>query len=331
MKSRKVMSALIIALLALSMLVHSVSAEDFKIDPTEVTVAAGSIGGSWYLVCTAMFDVFSRNIEGLRFSVIPGGGLSNPITLNQKEAEFGILYTTNLWAAYHGEEPYEEPITDLRGIARLGTQSVLHNFVRTGAGINSIKELAESQQGIRLDAGTRGLAGELHVERMLNMHGVSYADIRSWGGSVIHSSYSEASNRLIDGHIDAFFNNDVIGQPLWVELATAANVVLLPQEEEAVEKMVDNYGYSRHIIPAGSYRGQDEDVLTTSQDAVFVCHKDTPEELVYMITKLIFERQDRLIAAYGELKNINIETAIPENAPLHPGAERYYREIGAIE
>ena len=298
---------------------------------TEVKMSAGGIGGSWFVMSTALFKTFSTYIDGLKYTIVPGGGVANPIAIKNKDADFALVYTTNLWSAYHGGEEYGGiPIEQIRGIARLGMADVVHNFVLTKTGINSIKEIYEKKPRIKLDTGTLGLAGELAVKRMLELHGVTYEDIKSWGGNIIHSDYSEAVDRLRDGHIDGFFNNDLIGKPLFAELALSADVKLLPQEEAVVKQMIEEYGYNRAIIPAGTYKGQEEDILTTSQEPVLVVDKDVDEELVYQMTKLIFERRQELINTYAPFKNLDIKNAVPTQAPLHPGALRYYKEKGIL-
>ncbi|MBA7533579.1 hypothetical protein ES705_25820 [subsurface metagenome] len=298
---------------------------------TEVKMAAGGIGGSWFVMSTALFKTFSTYIDDFKYTIVPGGGVANPIAIKNKDVDFALVYTTNLWSAYHGGKEYNDtPIEQIRGIARLGMADVVHNFILSKKGINSIKEIYEKKPKIKLDTGTLGLAGELAVSRMLELHGITYEDIKSWGGNIIHSSYSEAVNRLRDTHIDGFFNNELIGKPLFVELTQSTNVNLLPQEEGVVKQMIEKYGYNRAIIPAGTYEGQEKDILTTSQEPVLVVDKDVDEELVYQMTKLIFEYRQELINTYAPFKNLDIKNAVPTQAPLHPGALRYYKEKGIL-
>lgn len=332
MRKSKIFTVLVLSLFLLTAIANLAWADTFKVEPEEgkVTMAAGSIGGSWFVMSAALFDLFAKNIDGLQYSIVPGGGVSNPMTLRNKEADFALVYTTNVYSAYNGEEPYGKPIKEIRGIAKLGMADVVHNFVRAKTGIRSFKEFAEKKPSLKVDTGTKGLAGELAVKRMLELHGVSYENIKSWGGSVIHSSYTEATERLKDGHIDAFMNNDLIGKPLWKELVQSVKINILAQDEEVVKQMVENYGYSRAVIPAGTYKGQEEDILTTSQEPVLIAHKDTSENLVYMMTKLMFEHKKRLVSAYSPFVNLNIKKAIPQNCPLHPGAEKYYKEVGLL-
>jgi len=333
MKNKKLLTILLITLFLITASFNMVFAENYEISSEEgqVTVAAGSIGGGWFTTSTALFDLFSRNIDGLKYSIVPGGGVSNPTTLQREEAQIVVVYTTNIFSAYNGEEPYGEPIDEMRGIARLGMADVVHNFVRASTGFDSFSQIADEKPALKIDTGTRGLAGELAVKRMLELHGISYDNIKEWGGSVIHSSYSEATDRLKDGHIDAFMNNDLVGKPLWKEMAQSVNINILSQDEEVVKQMVEKYGYSRAVIPAGTYKGQDEDVLSTSQETAIAVHKDVSEDLVYWMTKLMFEEKERLVSAFDAFKHLDIEKAPTQNCPLHPGAARYYRERGIID
>jgi TRAP transporter TAXI family solute receptor len=308
------------------------AAAKFKIKPTQVTAAAGSTGGSWFIISTAFFSIFGDNIEGLTYSIIPGGGVANPITVNRKDAQFSMGYSTNLWAAYNGKAPYKETLTDSRAIANLNVASVIHPWMLKSAGFTTLKEIATKKHRLKIDTGTRGTGGELAAQRSLALHGMSYETIRSWGGSITHSAYTEAIDRMRDGHIEAFMNDDVIGVPVYVELSQSRDVVLLPQDPEAIKKMASEYGYTPTFIPANTYRGQTRDVASTAQSHVFFCHKDMPDDLVYNMTKLIFANKPRLVATHKLFEKLDPAMGPKDlTIPLHPGAERYYREIGAMK
>lgn len=323
-------SCLLISLLAFETSI----AEEYEIEPINVNAAAGSTGGSWFIISTAFFDLFDDHIDGLSYSIQPGGGVSNPISVQRKDAHFGMGYTTNLWAAYNNEDPYEEreKMKDLRGIANINVSSVLQPFILQKTGITSVKEIAEKEFPVKLDTGTRGTGGELAARRTLEVEGASYEDIKSWGGSITHSAYREAIDRMKDGHIDMFMNDDIIKVPLYVELTSARDVNLLPVSEGSINKLVNEYGYSPAEVPANTYKNQDDDIKTIAQHHVFFCHKDMPAELVYAMTKLIFTNKDRLESAHKMFSNLD-EEAGHKNfpIPLHPGAKRYYQEVGVLD
>jgi TRAP transporter TAXI family solute receptor len=308
------------------------AAAKFKINPTQLTVAAGSTGGSWFIISTAFFSLFGDNIEGLSYSIIPGGGVANSITVNRKDAHFGMGYSTNLWAAYYGKDPYKEKFTNNRAIANLNVASVLHPWILRNTGFTNIREIANKKYKLKVDTGPRGTGGELAAQRCLALHGASYENIKAWGGSVTHSSYTEATDRMQDGHIEAFINDDIVGIPVFIELSQARDVVLMPQDPEVIKKMAGEYGYTPTVIPANIYKGQTREVPTTAQSHVFFCHKDMPDDLVYQMTKLIFTSKSRLVATHKLFEKLNPAVG-PKDLPieLHPGAARYYKEIGVLK
>jgi len=109
-------------------------------------------------------------------------------------------------------------------------------------------------------------------------------------------------------------------------------VLFLPMDESVQDEMVTRYGYGRAVIPAGTYAGQTEDVASTAQHFVFFTHKDAPEDLVYAMTRLTFENKDDLVAAHSLFEALDRAVG-PRDfpIPLHPGAERYYREMGLLD
>lgn len=306
--------------------------KQFIIDIPEQTVAAGSTGGSWFITSTALFDLYNDNIEGLRYNIVPGGGVSNPISVHRGDAAIAMGYTTNLYSAYNGAAPYEEEFKDLRAVANINVASVLHPFILSDIPINSLKELGDKRYGISIDTGTRGTGGELAGSRTLAAHGASYDNIRDWGGSVTHSGYSEAMDRLKDGHIEAFMNDDIIRTPSFVDLTLARDVKLLPLDPSTIEELASNYGYTPSSIPSGSYKNQDSDIPTIAQHHVIFAHKDTSEELVYAMVKLMFENKEHLVQAHPLFENLDLAEG-PKNfpIPLHSGAERFYREAGVLD
>jgi len=325
--------AVVIALLVLFISMPSCfAAAKFKISPMQITAAAGSTGGSWFIISTAFFSLFGDNIQGLSYSIIPGGGVANSITVNKKDAQFGMGYNTNLWAAVNGQAPYKEKLVNNRAIANLNISSVLHPWILKSAGFSNLREIAAKKHRLKVDTGPRGTGGELAAQRALALHGLSYENIKAWGGSVTHSAYTEAIDRMQDGHIESFVNDDIVGVPVYIELSQARDVVLMPQDPEVIKKMAGEYGYTPAVIPANVYRGQTREVPSTAQSHVFFCNKDMPDDLVYEMTKLIFTNKPRLVATHKLFERLNPAVG-PKDLPIpvHPGAARYYKEVGALK
>lgn len=298
---------------------------------THVTVAAGSIGGSYFVMNTAMFDIFSKHLDGLAYAIVPGGSISNAIAINKGDAQFGLSFTNDLKSAVVGQSPYSEPMTEIRAIANVGFEARLHVFVTAELGVDSMEGLATEKPELRVDTGPRGTGSELAAKRVLELHGYSYDDIREHGGRVIHSQFREMVDRLKDGHLNALMYNDILGGPLFTDLVSSRDVRLLPLEESVIEILSSDFGYTPGLIPAGTYDGQNNDVATIKRHTIFICHKDMADDLVYMMTKLILEYRDDLASAYRALNIEPDKVATELPLQLHPGAARYYREHGLIE
>ncbi len=311
---------------------RSADADEFAIEAPPQTVAAGSIGGSWFIITTSFFELFANHIENLQYTIVPGGAISNPIAVDQGMATLAMGYTSMLKAAQDGVHPFQSAMPDLRGIANINAAGVVHAFVLADSGIEAWEDLAAKSYPLKVDTGPRGTGGELAASRALTLVGAGYDALRDWGGSITHSSYREATDRMKDGHIEAFINDDIIGNPTFVDLALARDVVLLPMQQTMIDEMVATHGYVPAVIPANTYEGQTVDIPSTAQHFVFMGHKDTPDDLVYAMTKLIFENKDHLVATHQIFAALDVAVG-PRHfpIPLHPGAARYYREVGVLD
>lgn len=325
---------LLIVVLLITIIGSSIVFAQGQSEEMNFTVFAGSHGGTWHIVTLAAWDLFSEKIPGLTYSIVPGGGVANIIALNRKDGIFGMGYTDSLVAGYYGREPYEEEMRDLRGMYNFHATAPQHAFITKSSNINSFRQIAEQQIGIKVDTGPIGTGGELMAKRIFEAYGITYEKIKEWGGSVTHSPYQEALGRVRDGHINMWINTQTSGEAILQELATSRDVILLPIDDEIREELIKKYGYNEVIIPAGTYKGTDVDISTITQNKVTICHKDAPEELVYTMTKLVFENLSRLRTVHIDYTFLKPETAVkgwPSEIPLHPGAERYYKEIGILE
>ena len=296
---------------------------------TRLTLSGGGMGGGWFIYLTALADVWEPNIPDLMTTVVPGAGISNIISVDEKLTDIGLTFNINAFEAIHGLEPFGKKYTDLRSLFNMRRPAIYHFPVLSRLGISSLDELVEKQYPIRIDSGQRGSGGELGVSRILEAHGVTYEDIRSWGGSVSFSSQSDAIGRIRDGHLDAVWNNATLGIPWLLDLTQTTEVTFLTLNEEAVEKLQKTYGYVPELVEAGVYPKQDQPFLSVSELAIAFVHKDMDEDLVYTLTKLVWENIDYLYKIHPGFEDMDPKTSwMDAGFELHPGAERYYREMG---
>jgi TRAP transporter TAXI family solute receptor len=207
--------------------------------------------------------------------------------------------------------------------------------VRRGSGITSLREVAETRPSLRVMTLVRGVTGEKAASQIFEAYGFTYDDIIAWGGSVEHTDFEVIANAVRDGRVDIFIQSIARGHPVFTELAIAGKIDILGVSDEAIDFMVERYGYSRGILPAGSFAGQDEDLNLPFSTTGLSTTDKMDDEMAYKITKAIVENKEMLITGHRAFEDFDPEQAwapqIIGGMQLHPGAERYFRERGMIQ
>ncbi|MCQ0972026.1 TAXI family TRAP transporter solute-binding subunit [Paracoccus sp. TK19116] len=218
----------------------------------------------------------------------------------------------------------QPPADKLRAIANLYPESI-HLVASADSGINSVADL----KGKRVSLDEPGSGTLVDAQLILGAAGLSEADI-----TPEYLKPDQAAERMKDGAMDAFFF--VGGYPAGAiaELASQDDVKIVPIEGEIAAKVMESKFFSEDTIPSGTYEGNDEDVTTIAVGAQWVTSADQPEELIYEITKALWNDNTRvqLDAGHAKGKMITKENALSGlGLPLHPGAERFYKEAGLME
>lgn len=328
---RKV-SLLLVLLLVFSMVVAGCSQNDgqavsgndsgTKAEKTFVTIATGGSSGPYFAIGGAISNLLNEKVDVVNASVqSTGASAVNATLLGTKKAEIAFAMNDVINYAYTGTEVFKEKgkVESLRGIA-----SLYPNFVQLitlkDKGINEVSEL----KGKKVGVGAPGSGTEVNARQILSAHEITYDDIDE-----DFLSYAESVEQLKNGAIDAAFLTSGLPNATIMDLATTHDVKIIPIRKEAIEKLAEEFPfYSSEMIPTGTY-DNDEDVETAAVKTLLVTREDLSEELVYNITKTIFENLDTLAQTHSAAKKISIDTVrdgMP--IPLHPGAEKYFKEQG---
>lgn len=224
---------------------------------------------------------------------------------------------TGIW---EGKPPAEK----LRAIANLYPESI-HLVASEASGIKSVADL----KGKRVSLDEPGSGTLVDAQIILGAAGLSEKDI-----TPEYLKPDQAADRMKDGAMDAFFF--VGGYPAGAiaELASQQKVVVVPIDGEVAAKVLENKFFAEDTVPAGTYDGNDADVKTIAVGAQWVTSADQPEELIYGITKALWNENTRkqLDAGHAKGKQITPENALAGvGIPLHPGAERFYKEAGLLK
>lgn len=302
-------------------------------DPAEVTIASLSPGTAWYVYGAAIAEVLKRTLPGgSKIEVLPqAGGIGNAKLIAQGKANFGFSFAlTNRWA-FQGKHAYETKLDMLRGVAGGMDTYYLAVLVRADSGIASVEDLKEKRGKIALGTLAVGSAGEYGARNLLDVLDLTYDDIRKAGGSVAHTGYPTMIAAMKDGRMNTIIAVITPAHPSIVEIALQNDVRFLPLSSDVATRMREKLSYSPQTMPAGMFKGMDRDVATVGFPTVFITRKDVPDALVYTVTRAIGENKAELVATHKGLARFDPASAWkPElvGLPLHPGAEKYYREKG---
>lgn len=251
----------------------------------------------------------------------------NAVQAGQMEA--GLTGAATLNFAYRGADVFEgDPKPDVRVIANLFPED-LHLVLPKGAKLDGLKDLAGKRVGIA----QAGSGTQIAVELILAAHGITRDNIEE-----AELNNSQSAERLADGQLDAYFY--AAGTPVAaiIQLDNTKGLEIYSWTEEELKTGNDAVPYYiRSKIPAGTYPGVTYDVDTLAVSGMLITNINQDEELIYQITKALWSETSRKLLDGGHPKGkaITLETALDGvegiGVPLHPGAERYYREIGMLK
>jgi len=254
------------------------------------------------------------------------GSVNNVNGIHSGLFDSGFSQSDVAYWAYTGTGVFEgrEPMADLRAIAALYPEHV-QLVARGDAGIDSVDDLA----GRRVSLDEPGSGTYVDALIILEAYGLSEEDVEAE-----YLKPGPAAEALRDGRIDAFFI--VAGYPTRAVADLAdSDITLVPIDADPAAQIIEEYGFfSADPIPAGTYEGIDEAVDTLAVGAQWITGADQDAELIYQITQALWNDNTRRLLDVGHARGtaVSLETALNGIAiPLHPGAERYYRELGLIE
>lgn len=303
-------------------------------------IGTGGVAGTYYPIGGLIADIISsppgaRPCDKGGSCGVPGlvaiaqssnGSVANVNAIKSGELESGFVQSDVAYWAYTGTGIFEGQgkVENLRAIANLYPESI-HVVARKDAGIETIADLA----GKRVSLDEPGSGTLVDARIILEAYGLSEEDIEAE-----YIKPSPAVAQIRDNQLDAFII--VAGYPTGsvVELASSVGAELVPVDGAEIDSLLEQYQFfAPDVIPAGTYEGIGE-TRTISVGAQWVVGAEVDEELVYGITEALWHENARKLLDNGHAKGkaITLETALDGiGIPLHPGAERFYREAGLLQ
>lgn len=314
-------SAKVIALAALGPALlgaQTASAQDF------INVLTGGTSGVYYPLGVALSEIYAEGIAGSRTQVqATKASVENLNLLAQGKGELAFALGDSVALAWKGdaEAGFPAALPNLRAIA-----AIYPNYIQIVAEKETGATTLADLKGLSLSVGAPASGTELNARAIFAGAGMSYEDL----GRVEYLPFAESSELIKNGQIQSTLQSAGLGVASITDLATTHEITVIAIPPEVVAAV--GAPYIPAVIPAGTYAGQDADVPTAAVGNILVTSEAVSEETAYQMTKLIFENLDRLTAAHSAARAILLENAIAGlPIPLHPGAERYYREVGLIK
>ena len=284
--------------------------------------ATGGTTGTYYAVGGVMATVLNPLLENSSLTVeSSGASKANIQMIDDGDADLATVQNDVMYYAYNGTSLFEGEgaYESFSTVAGLYDETV--QIITCDSSITSVADLA----GKTVSVGDAGSGVEFNAKQILEAYDLSFDDI-----TVVNASFGDSADSLKDGKIDAAFV--VAGAPTTavVDLATVKDVSLVQLDEEHIEKLQSSYDfYTATVIPAGTYKGVDEDATTVSVRATLIASNEVSEDAVYELLKAMFDNKDALVEGHAKFEFLTLEDAVKGmSVPFHPDAKKYYEEQG---
>ncbi len=290
-----------------------------------INILTGGTSGIYYPLGVSLSQIYSKALPDSKATVqATKASIENLNLLQAGRGEVGISLGDSFSDAYKGDADagFKAPLKKLRTITAL-YPNYIHFVAAADSGIKSFADI----KGKRISVGAPKSGTALNSKKILEAAGIKYEDF----AKVEYLSYAESVELMKNRQLDVTLLSSGAGVAALRDLATSQKVVFLTIPTDIIKKINDP-AYQEGVIPANTYEGQTEDVHTIAVQNFLVTREGVPTETVYKMTKAMFENLDQMVAAHAAAKAIKLENAIKSlPAPLHPGAEKYYKEVGLLK
>ena len=290
-----------------------------------VNILTGGQAGVYYPLGVALSQVYGRAIPNVKATAqVTKASAENLNLLQAGRGELALTLGDALSDAWKGEAEsgFKTKLDHLRGLS-----ATYNNYIQIIASADSgIRSLADLK-GKRVSVGAARSGTELNARAVFKAAGLSYQDL----AKTEYLPFGESVELIKNRQLDATLQSAGLGVASIRDLATSVKIVVVPVPADVIAKIGDA-AYQAAVIPANTYEGQTADVATAAIPNFLVTHSGVSNDLAYQMAKAMYDNLDTLYAAHNAAKAIKRENAVKGMpVPLHPGAERYYREVGLIK
>jgi TRAP transporter TAXI family solute receptor len=304
---------------ALTLLASPASADD-----KFISIATGGTAGIYFPLGGAMGKLWTDLIPGVQATAeVTGASVENTRLVVSGEAQVALGTGNVVYEAYNGVGRFEkrgkQPILAIGAMYPNAIQIV----ALEGSGIKGLSDL----KGKRVSVGAPGSGTEAMNRDVFNAVDITYDQF----AEAARLSYAETTNAMKDGNLDAGSLSVGLGASALLDLASARDMEMVCMGEEEIEAVTGEFPYySPFVIPGNTYQGVDYECATIQVANHLFVHAEADEDLVYQMTKVLYENRDKLVQTSAAAATVSPAYAMGSTVvPLHPGAVKYYLEVGA--
>lgn len=289
----------------------------------QLSIATGGTGGVYYPLGGGLAEMINRHIDGASaVAEVTGASVENVALIHRGDSDIAIALGDSVYQGYTGTGQFDGRQAESLRTLLAAYPNAVQIVVPANSDIQSIDDL----RGKRVSVGAPGSGTELNARAILEGNGMSYADL----ASAQRLNFNETADALRDGDIDVGIWS--VGPPTSsiMNLAATRNIRLLGLDEEEMAKAREQEPiFVEYTLPSGIYDGVTEEVTTVGIPNIWIVSSEMDEELAYQLTKMMLENIDELIAIHPSAETTTAEFTVSASpVPMHPGAVRYFEEIG---
>lgn len=297
-----------------------------------LTIFGGSVGGVWSIFTEGVSEAVRKEYPGTQISAVPGTVAGNAIAVSRKKTDFAISESLTAHFAYEGSRPFNESHENIRAVAAIMPINVFQVVAPVNAPFDSIEDVAKNNLAIKYSAGEKDALGDIVSAATFEAYDISYDDIEKNNGEVNFLPGGKTFELMADNRIDSLGKMVPIPAGDILEASSTIDMKLIPIGETAIDYLVDKYAMTPYTIKAGSYDFQKEDYQTVNTPTILITNEEMDDEVVYHVTKAIYNQLDYLANVHNGFKAVNNETITEVGKiPLHPGAKKFFEEVDLIK
>ena len=303
--------------------------------PRHLRMIIGANGEQWNMKGDPIAEVLSRRV--LPTSSRVGNGLSSIKEVNAKESDLAFILGCFMEAASSEQEKYEGVGFENTVLMANVYPQVLYFLVRKDFaaenGINSVETLLQKKMPLHFGSLRPGTSSEFILSLLLK-HGYNtnfkqLAEQQGW--HISFNSYSEGADKFVAGELDCFVCIAGVEEPMILEMEKYASIIILPLEQSVLDLLSEKFKTNTHIIQPGVYESVNTPVKTLSDHTCFLVRKDLPEDLVFEITKALWQNKEKISIVVNGFEKLKPETAQGNSSSMHPGAMKFWNSLQAID